>query len=243
MQWLLPGVDSLEKNTAVALQTNPAFIDAYMLGINTQFMSEMRWRDLAVDRTCTPLRMFWGQLNYGTEKREADIEPLAKWAELPEDPIGALSHQSILPDDPLNTGGNRLVIVFRSDLFRRYPSTLVYLVKPAEGENEDNLLTIPPELEHDPSKRNERKFFGPTFMGVINPEITFFSFDVNPKDLDKYWLVLDEPPTELRFRNDEPFDKNLSSAVFANVELDKPTRVAISGVSLQNAANNDNIPD
>jgi hypothetical protein len=237
-EWLLPGVNGLEKDSVLALQTNPTFIDAYMMGINTQFMSEMRWRDLAVDRTCTPLRMFWGQVNYAApEKRQADIQPLLEWAKAPADNLGALSHQTILPDDASNKTGNRLVIVFRSDLFRRYPSTLVYLVKPAEGEDVDALLKQTPVLEHKEDERDKRKFFGPVFIGNITPEINFFSFDVSPDELEKYWLVLDEPPTELRFRNDNTFDKNLASAVFAKTELDEPTRVAISGAVLKNEGN------
>lgn len=242
LEWLLPGVNGLEKSTAVALRSNPAFIDAYMLGINTQFMSEMRWRDLAVNRTCTPLRMFWGQLNYATQQRQADIQPLAEWAKVPADQIGALSHQTILPDDALNKTGSRLILVFRSDLFRRYPSTLIYLVKCPDGEDDVALLKSPPQFEHTESGRTDRIFFGPIFMGIINPEITFFCFDVTPTELYKYWLVLDEPPTELRFRNDNPYFENKSSADFAKAELDQPTRVAINGTSLQNAAKNGNVP-
>jgi hypothetical protein len=212
-----------------------------MLGINTQFMSEMRWRDLAVDRTCTPLRMFWGQVNYATQQRQADIEPLAEWAKAPADPVGALSHQTIPPDDPANTGGNRLVLVFRTTLFKRYPSTLVYLVRPEPDTTEaalDALLQQTPELEMPPGAdmqtwRQDRKFFGPTFIGTITPEITFFCFDVKPGTIDQYWLVLDEPPTELRFRNDQPFDPGGTSAAFAKAELDKPTRVAIRGADLK----------
>lgn len=234
-EWLLPGVNALEKDSVLALQTNPEFIDAFLLGINTQFMSEMRWRDIAVDRTCTPLRMFWGQVNYKNGLRQADIEPLAQWAKTPSDSIGALSHQTILSENATNTTGNRLVIVFRSDLFRRYPSTLVYLVKPAEGEDVDALLMQVPVLEPDEISRADKKFFGPVFMGIITPEITFFSFDVSPLDLDKYWLVLDEPPAELRFRNDKILmNKPLNAAAFAFEELDQPTRVARSGNVLKN---------
>jgi hypothetical protein len=247
-EWLMPGASSLEKDSITALQTNPAFIDAFMVGINTQFMSEMRWRDLAVERTCTPLRMFWGQVNFGTQQRQADILPLAEWAKTPSDPIGALTHQAIQPDGPDNQTGSRLVIAFRSDLFRRYPSTLVYLVKTPPGANVealtdpllDPLLKAPPELdkpaaipEADTEQwRKNRVYFGPIFAGVITPELTFFAFDVTASELDQYWLVLDEPPAELRFRN----DKNptlTNSATFARSTLDQPTRVAISGKVLR----------
>ncbi len=245
-EWLLPGVGALEMDTITALQTNPAFIDAYMVGVNSQFMSEMRWRDLAVDRTSTPLRMFWGQVNYATQTREADIEPLAEWAKAPANPIGDLSHQSIQPSDPANASGSRLVIVFRSDLFRRYPATLVYLVKPKTPPEQDpqelyldELLKRTPDLNHDANARADREFFGPIFSGTITPQITFFAFDVTPETLDQYWLVLDEPPAELRFRNDaksRPLNAT-NGATIAQSALDQPTRVAISGKKLEEQGN------
>ena len=231
-EWLLPGVNSLEKDLVLALQTNPAFIHAFMMGINRQFMSEMRWRDLSVSPTCTPLRMFWGQVNYVTKKREADIEVFSEWAKKTDEPLASTALQN-----PALAFGNSLVIVFRTDLFRRYPQTLVYLVKTAGAVDEDKLLKDAPKLDYTEAEKPNRRYFGPTFVGSITPEITFFSFEVNPKDVDQYWLVLDEPPSELRFRNDNAFNINDHSAEFAKKMLDKPTRVAIKGSSLDFAAN------
>jgi hypothetical protein len=245
-EWLLPGASSVPKDSIIALQTNPAFVDAFMVGINTQFMSEMRWRDLAVERMCTPLRMFWGQIDYGSHKREADIEPIREWAKNVTEPIGALAHQTIKPHSGSgNTTGSRLVIAFRTDLFRRYPATLVYLIKPQPGLSETQLnalLTRTPDLDMPDSAgageaaievwRATRTYFGPTFAGTITPDLTFFAFDVNPESLDQYWLILDEPPAELRFRNDQS-EPNSHSAAFAEATIDKPTRVAISGLELR----------
>ncbi|WP_221393672.1 hypothetical protein [Dyadobacter sp. NIV53] len=241
-EWLLPGVNGLEKDAVLGMKTNPAFIDAFMMGINAQFMSEMRWRDLAVDRSCTPLRMFWGQVNYTTGLRSADIQPFAEWAKVPGDNIGALSHQTIQPEDPGNTTGSRLVVVFRTSLFRRYPATLVYLVRDPEidpdGEILNGLLKAVPILDQEEAKPHNA-YYGPVFVGSITPEITFFIFDVNPEDVEKYWLVLDEPAAELRFRNNNAFDINdplhlkKTSAAFAKIELDTPTRVARSGSLLK----------
>lgn len=240
-EWLLPGVNGLAKDSITALQTNPSFIDAFLVGINTQFMSEMRWRDLAVARDGTPLRMFWGALDYKSGQRRADIEPLREWANSPENDIGDPSHQTIPPGDPDNHTGSRLIIVFRSDLFRRYPSTLVYLYKPQPAGVLDDELKAPPDLGPVEAAKPpaERRYYGPTFVGTLTPEITFFAFDVRPEMLDKYWLVLDEPPTELRFRNDIPgFDVDTAnSATFAATTLDQPTRVAISGKWLEEQAN------
>jgi len=259
-EWLLPGASQLEKDSITALQTNPTFIDAFMVGINSQFMNEMRWRDLAVDRSITPLRMFWGQVNYATGRRQADIEPLGEWAKDTPQPLGALAHQSIQPDDPANTTGSRLVIAFQSALFRRYPGTLVYLVKrpaqlPHESDKEysdrqDALLERKPDLTMLPGDaspeavlawRQSRQFFGPILAASIMPDLHFFGFDITPSKLDEYWLMLAEPPAELRFRNDRIEDKT-NSALFADSTLDQETRVAISGQYLEDRAqeNQDN---
>ena len=239
-EWLLPGVNALEKDSITALQTNPAFIDAFMVGINSQFIAEMVWRDLPVARDCTPLRMFWGAVDYKNGKRQADIEPLREWAKAPEKDVGDLAHQTVQPSDPQNASGNRLVIVFRSDLFRRYPGTLVYLFKPQPGDVLDDWLKATPDLgEVEAAKpTGERRFFGPTFVGVLTPEVTFFAFDVRPETLDKYWLMLGEPPAELRFRSDKtPAQVTVThSATFAATTIDEPTRVAISGAWLEEQA-------
>lgn len=231
-EWLLPGAGQLPKDTIIALQTNPAFIDAYMVGVNSQFQAELRWRDLGATRNGTPLRMFWGPVDHATDRRRPDIQPLAEWARAPEVPLGDRSHQ---------VGGvaaSHLVILFRSDLFRRYPRTLVYLVRPPADAAEaqvDALLQTPPRLDAAEEANPNRAFWGPTFRGTLAPDLTFFLFDIAPEKLDSYWLVLDEPPAELRFRGDRattPTDRR-TSADYARATLDQPTRVAISGAELE----------
>ena len=122
------------------------------------------------------------------------------------------------------------MIVFRTDLFRRYPMTLVYLVKP--GANVDKDLKAKPEFAYKPEERATHPFFGPIFQGELQPDVVFFCFDINPKELDQYWLILDEPPSDLRFRNDIPSNAS-NGANFAAAVIDTPTRVAISGKELQ----------
>jgi hypothetical protein len=237
-EWLLPGASSIPLHSIVALQTNPTFIDAFMVGINTQFLAEMRWRNLPAPRISTPLRMFWGHVDHGTGKREADIRPIADWpSKAPDaagaDDVGDLSHQSIRPGDM--TGTRDLVIAFRTALFRRYPSTLVYMVRPKAGDDVDALLKSPPNFEDAANSRPDRRFFGPIFFGQMEPDLVFFAFDINPDALEQLWLVLDEPPSELRFRSDRGLT-HPTSAEFAQKTIDRPTRVAISGAALKTQA-------
>jgi hypothetical protein len=244
-EWLLPGAEILEKNSITALQTNPTFIDAFMMGINTQFLAEARWRGLPVDRLCTPLRMFWGQVDYTSHTRSADVEPFLEWAKAPAEPLGSLAHQAIKPAEPGAAGAERLVVIFNSALFRRYPSTLVYLVKPPPGDP-DPLLKAKPELDMPVNPpggidawRRDRKYFGPSFSGTLSPDLVFFTFDVAPATLADYWLVLDEPPAELRFKVPAGPVAATNSADLAAALLDEPTRVAISGAELLKMAQED----
>jgi hypothetical protein len=73
---------------------------------------------------------------------------------------------------------------------------------------------------------------GPKIKGIITDDVTFFVFDINPSDLEQYRVVLDEPPAELRFRNDK-LSGAADSAQFAADVIDTPTRVAIDGTYLE----------
>ena len=231
-EWLLPGIGTLATDSVVAMQTNPTFIDAYLVGLNTQLHAELHWRNLPTDRRATPLLMFWGHVDFETGRREADIRPLADWAAGSE--LGDLAHQVLQPGD--TTGKRDLVIVFRTDLFRRYPRTLVYLAKPTPTA--DAALRATPNFQFAAAARANRTFLGPIFQGAIARDVVFFAFDVDPDTLDQYWLVLDEPPTELRFRSVDAAGNPLGAAApdaaaFALATIDKPTRVGIDGSYLE----------
>lgn len=231
--WLLPGVGSIPENSIVALQTNPVFVDAFLTGINSQFLAETRWRNLRVQRRFTPLRMFWGHIDPATGRRTADIQPISEWAEpgALEKDLGDQSHQVLDPRDA--TGKNDLVILFRTELFRRYPGTLVYLVKPEPGLDSEQLKTFLQQQPDfgAPAAANSKRFYGPIFMGNMTPDIVFFAFDIDPESLDQFWLVLDEPPSELRFLQSAfPYKDTL---VFDDASIDRHTRVAVSGIYLE----------
>ncbi|GAA2108513.1 hypothetical protein GCM10009841_29010 [Microlunatus panaciterrae] len=211
--WLLPGIEKLEADAVVAMETNPAFVDALLTGLNTQLLAELRWRNLAIAPHCTPLRWFWGNFDYRTDSRVDDIRGLHLWQDTR---LGDNSHQVLDPGDP---AGNRdLVMVFRTDLFRRYPSTLVYLTR----QDDEGALTL-----EQPDFAG-RRAIAPKIKGAIGADVTFFIFDIDPTDLPQYRVVLDEPPAELRFRNDLGANA-ANGGAFAATVIDTPTRVAIDG--------------
>lgn len=221
--WLLPGAQRIPEHTITALRTNPAFIDAFLVGLNTQFLSEVRWRGLPVDRWGTPLRMFFGPVDPATGKRRGDIVPIEEWD--PATPLGANQHQDVPPGPDPTAPAERLVVLFHTPLFRRYPATLVYLHR-ATGDEELDQASLVSALQPETG-------LSPVFTGTITPDLVFFVFGIAPSDLSDYYLVLDEPEAELRFRAEPGYGADLSSAAVAATLTDRHTRVAISGAHLE----------
>ena len=232
--WLLPGAGTLPQHTVTALRTNPAFIDAFLVGLNAQFLSEARWRGLQADRFGTPLRQFFGAV--GIDGRPGpDIVPIGTWPE--GSPLGDPSHRATtLADEPAST--ERLVVLFHTPLFRRYPATVVYLQRAIDDEDiQELVLAEGPQRLDRPPGTSPRAWLAadgqlaPSFRGTLSPELVFFVFDLPPGALDSLLLVLDEPPTDLRFRNDlGPAGSTAAQA--ADALEDSATRVAFSGAHL-----------
>jgi hypothetical protein len=85
--------------------------------------------------------------------------------------------------------GNRLVITIRSELFARYPDTIVYLARMIMLEGRLAGLDDPRE---------------PVVTGRIGSDIWFFGFDVPPDSLDTWTVVLEEPLAGPRFGTGSP---------------------------------------
>lgn len=225
--WLLPGAGTLEENDVVAVETNPTFVDAFLLGVNTQIVSELRFRNIPIRSRCTPLRQFWARTNPATETYDDDIRGVHLWPD--SSPLGSITHQT-----PAAASAD-LVIVFRTPLFRRYPQTLVYLT-PAP------LVGGTPDWTAEPVFTNR---LVPSFQGAITPDIVFFGFDLDPSLGRRYWVVLEEPPHGFQFFSGpvegmsaarrEVFTKPLlhnDGAAFGDAAFADPFRVMIRGQSL-----------
>jgi hypothetical protein len=176
--WMLPGVDKMPRNAAVLLQTNPRFVEAFMVGLNEAFAGELIWREFPVGRSATYFRNFWGG-------PVPDIPTIDSF-----DPSGHLGDH----EADHATGGN-LVLLIRADLFRRYPNTIVSAVQATwTGTNRQIPTTA------------ARKW--PLFRGSFGADLNFFGFDItDPRGPDAptaggaagWYFVLEEHVTEPRF--------------------------------------------
>ena len=144
-EWLLPGAGTLLDDTVVALTTNPAFVDAFLLGLNAQVVAELRFRNYPLIPGWTPVRTFWDRANAATGAVDDDIVDIATWPA--DSPFGAASHQT-----PSASSAD-LVVLFNTPLFREYPGTLVYLVPALRNAGRHARLGGPARLRRPPVPR------------------------------------------------------------------------------------------
>lgn len=211
--WLLPGGGTLPDDTVVALTTNPAFVDAFLLGLNAQVVAELRFRNYPLIPGWTPVRTFWDRGNSGTAGGDDDIVDIATWPAASG--FGDASHQT-----PSASSAD-LVLLFNTPLFREYPGTLVYLV-PAVRDGAGRLdWTKGPTLD-------ARQF--PAFQGRISPDRNFFGFDLDPALGAERWVVLEETVNGRRFFNAATVPSNAANgADLARATISPPRRVLIRG--------------
>lgn len=205
--WMLPGVGDLGEGDVVGLSTNPAFVEALLVGANHQATAELRWRNMPLVTRWSPLRKFWQR-----KSKDLDILPIKAW------PDGAALGGAALAPPGMSA---EAVVVFRTSLFRRYPATVVYLYPAAPN-------WVPPAPTDDLTGQHVL----PTFTGTIGKDVTFFGFPVSPEALKTHWVVLEEPPAGYRFYQKTLVPPNAgvpagSASNFAYQRFAVPVRVLI----------------
>jgi hypothetical protein len=218
---LLPNLKLVPPNTITLLNTNPAFIESYMVGLNYEFGKELLWREYPTDRRGTYFGQFWdvrGIIAQGSNEsaesvsaRSKDITPIDTWPS-----ASALgSHRN-----PLRPAGNQVVLTVRGDLLKKYPNTLIYaqkahLARDGSGNPRPSDDPVVGVVESDADIDREIKF--PVFRAAVDPDIRFFGFDLsvaqargaaNPQletDDWGYYFVIQQLPGEPRFGMDVTF--------------------------------------
>lgn len=107
-EWMLPGISALQNDCATLLNTNPAFIEAYMVGLNDEMARELLWREYPADRRVTYFQNFWGAAT-------PDIGP-----------IRGFDANTALGGHVRGATGTQIVFLVRATLFQRYPNAMVY---------------------------------------------------------------------------------------------------------------------
>jgi hypothetical protein len=71
-EYILPGLENVPQNTVGLLQTNRRFIEAFMVGLNHEMASELRWREFPTDLRGSYFRSFWDTSIYSVDESEKE---------------------------------------------------------------------------------------------------------------------------------------------------------------------------
>jgi len=186
----MPGVDDLPEDLIMLVKVNQHFIDAFMVGANVEMNRELLWRGYPTDLRGTPFQRFWGRelvVPPATRIELDDMLPIHRWG---AQPLGRRV-------DPVGGDPNRVALLVRGQLLRRYPNTAVYAWRRDMAAAPDkSQLKKRADGSADPNDIRT-----PVFSGVIDPDITFFGFDIDavPAEIGKWCFVLEEQMSEPRF--------------------------------------------
>ncbi len=181
---LLPNVGLVPQNTVSLLETNSRFVESYLVGLNHEMARELLWREFPTDQRGTYFRQFWDTRDAATSGPRYDIDEIHTWPRTSD--LG--SHAAV--------GDDRLVLMIRGDLLKKYPTAIIYAVQaswPTNGGKRE--LT------------NIEKY--PLFRASIDPDLSFLGFDLRledargsdvPADHRPGWFfVIKQRPGEPRF--------------------------------------------
>jgi hypothetical protein len=195
-EYLLPGVEQIPENTLGLLLANHAFLEAYMVGLNHEMARQLLWNGYPTDQRGSYFRQFWDVSAYVPQK--SDPTDPAKLHELLKDipPVHTWPLPVPLGQHPNRTDivTNNVVLLVRGELFKRYPSAIVYAGK-AKRDNKGNRVL---------DEIDERY---PLFRGTLSPDMTFLGFNLTAADArggtaaspDGFFFVFQEQPSEPRF--------------------------------------------
>ncbi|WP_437899931.1 hypothetical protein [Sorangium sp. So ce124] len=161
--WLFSGADRVPPNSIALLESNPRFIEAFMVGLSYQMARMLLFNEFPTDRRATFFRYFWDKLS--ADSPSPDILPIHTWTR----PLGQ--------NGGARPGAGTLLLMIRGDLLHRYPHTVIYAV-PARWSGSAHVFD---------DKASETY---PIFRATLKPDATFLGF---PFDQEKALGVKSPP--------------------------------------------------
>jgi hypothetical protein len=201
-EYILPNIEKVPENSITLMETNQAFIEAYMAGLNHEMSRELLWREYPTDQRGTYFRQFWDiSDNVLEEDREKkyDVLKMHTW----DKDLG--QHSPRVITNP--SGSVYLVLLIRGELLKKYPNTQVYAQK-AAFKNVNNPAA--PRTLADANVVANIKV--PVFLAELDPDIYLFGFDLDEEeakgdsnDASKpgWFFCLRERPGQIRFGLDD----------------------------------------
>lgn len=222
--WLLPGIDTLPPDTTTLVESNRAFISAFLVGMNHEIARELLWREYPTDQRGTYTRQFWAHRQTDDPTDQYDLQHRLHTAPgLTLEQLGLKPGQAAAP----------LVLVVKGDLVRRYPGMLVTAAKTKKS---GSIRALDPATELQPD-----------FMARLEPDVLLVGFETlsaddvwtlgNNEDT-AWWFFFAEHFTEPRFGLDlagaggSPAFADWNDASWANAVVDAAGRLGAASFSV-----------
>ena len=124
---ILPGLGTFPMNKVTLLETNPGFIEAFLVGANHEMNREFLWREFPTDQRGTPFTHFWPRVS--TDRDDgSEIEPISRWR---------LEHR--LGKNLAGGRAEETVLLVRGEVLRRFPNTIVMAAPALNGHTAADL--------------------------------------------------------------------------------------------------------
>ncbi|MBK8816032.1 MAG: hypothetical protein IPN42_11300 [Methylococcaceae bacterium] len=156
-EYILPNLDKVPYNSANLMVANSQFIEAFLVGMNTEMAREFLWREYPTDQRGTCFHHFWDTQNsVSSSETPRDIKDIHLWD-------GLLGNNN---PNPVNA--EPVVLLLRGELLQRYPGAIIYAV-PAETDG----LGLRPS-----SDQSKVKY--PFFRENLPPDVALIGFALSP---------------------------------------------------------------
>jgi hypothetical protein len=177
-EWLVPGLGTIpEPDFVTVLNTNPVYTETLLVGLSDEMGRELLWRGYPTDQRGTYFYRFWDAF-------ADELDP--KIHLFKQTPLG--SH--FAPGSA--SAGERVVLVIRGELLRRYPDAVIVATRAQVDERGK------PTFE-DPSVPGA---LAPVLFHVpLPPDYTLVGFDLTDAQIqnESWWFLIAEHPTAPRF--------------------------------------------
>ena len=185
--WLLPGMSRIPASDLITVvESNPAFVESFLIGLNHEMAREFLWRGFPADLRGTYFHRFWSHLD--------ELGELASFTD--DHPLG--EHVSGQTD-------RLLVLVVRGELVRRYPDLIAVAVR-ADGVQQE------PGPGGEVLRRPTFAGGGQAAPVVLQrhrePDVLMVGFALTPEEVEvaatqapdtQWWFLLAEHPAAPRF--------------------------------------------
>jgi hypothetical protein len=173
--FLLSNLHLVPQNTIALLETNPKFIESFMLGLNTEMARELLWREYPTDQRGTYFRQFWNVADFiqpdpnlpahEEEENNFDIDFIHQWPSNTR-----LGTHNVRWDDG-DDADPKVVLMIRGDLFKKYPQATLFAARGAFHEDS-------PVSPANATKYPTSTVLYPAFSARLEPDVLFLGFDL-----------------------------------------------------------------